>query len=728
MSRRWFNQLFGDLAIGGSTYAPSQYPSKPFWTAALTEDEETIRSYIMECFRAYYDTNTDRFQRMRLNLCVYSGIEFFPREIRVDAVEGLAPSLIGSTPKISSNHVQRLVNEQVTAILTSPSDIAVVPVGTDWQHTVQADVVKAHLDHLDRILQKDRNREVLHRRARIFGEAYRYIFYNKDKGPLDPVFEKRKRMGKKVQIEGTDGQLYDFNRVIYQGDVDETLPFPWDVGLEPKTCPSEVQWCFIRKMVPVDELKADYPDLADQILPTNWATEFSTEFMQVEPSRDKALVVEWFHRSTPYLPDGAYYKVTPDLTLESGPNPLPHNCTSEFGNLPVERITDMDIDGMLHGVSRINNILQLQNQHENTLTLRGRNIFLSAHPKWMMPKGACNINRLSNQVTVVQYAGPVEPKLVTYSSVPNDVVQYQEAIRSEMNDTYGSNPMLRGEPPPGVIANAALQFLDTRAQEAMSLPQAKADLFEINTYNKRLAVISANYTEDDERTFQVVGKDQKWQVKHFDVKALRGKYMIVLNISSDLPKRKDALMQTVFQMSQIWPQLFPGEAVAEMFRLGHAQKYLSAGASSWQAAEQENYTASMGEKVPEPVPYEDLITHWKSHWKQLTHPAFQGWGKKEQEALLTHTLVTEFIMLEKSKTNTIFAAKLQELVVWPLLLPLPPDMGQAQGPSPGMPAAALEAPEDPAAGGSAPQRAPNAGLSQQRFQNGQFGQSVKPVM
>lgn len=725
----WFNRLFGDLQSAGGTSGANLHPSRPTWVAILTEDEDVIRNHILDHYRAYYSNHNSRFQRMRLNYCLYTDLTAFPSDVRVIAESGTNPALVGETPKITSNQVQRLVNEHVSNILLQKTDIAVVPFGTDWQNTIQADIVKDLLDCIDENLDRGQNEEELHLRKCICGEAFRYIFYNRNKGPLDPTYEKRTRAGKPIMIEGEDGELREFRRAIYQGDVDEEYPFPWDVGLDPKPRASEVQWCFIRRYVPVDELKADYPDLEDEILPTNWASEFSIDAMSTEPLRDHSLVIEFYARSSPYLPQGAYYKITPNVVLESGPNPIPHYLAGDFGNLPIERICDLNIASYLPGLSRLQYISQLQNQYENTVTLRGRNIFLSAHPKWMIPKGACNINRLANKVTVVQYAGGVAPQLVSYNSVPPDVERYQEMVKTDMNEVYGSNPIMRGEPPAGVVANAALQFLDARAQESMSRPQAKADQFKINTYAKRLVVIAENYDNDDQRTYRAIGEDQSWKVKYFDVKALRGPYEVRLGVSSDLPKRKDALMQTVFQMSQIWPGLYPAEAVAEMFRLGHARKFISAGAASWQSAERENYMASKGDTVPDPAEYEDLIVHWKCHWKQMSQPIFRDWPEKLQKELFEHMLSTEYLMLQKAKTNTIFAAKLQELIVWPCVLPLPPDMGP-QGPSPGMPAAALEKSETGQMEGAtsgAPQKVPSASLNQQRFMNGQFGQANQAI-
>lgn len=736
---RWFDSMFGDIRNSETWGTRVLYPTKPFWQVLLTEDEELIRQYILQCYKAHYHTHFNRIQRMRYNLCLYAGLQYFNPELRIVAKEGISPYLVGNTPKITSTHIQRLVNEQVTAAMLNPTEIAVVPYGTDFQSSIQSETVKELLDCMDQEINKNRNRETLHRQARIFGESYRRIFWNPDKGTVDPTYLKRKKAGKKIMVEDSEGNLVEFKRAIYQGDVDEFIPYPWDVGFSPASRPSAAGWGFERYICPTEELKVDHPDCADDILSTLWLSEFDPDMMNSEPVNDHTLVIEFYARSSPYLPEGAYYKITPDCILESGPNPCPDVLGSQFGNLPWERLTDLDIDGMFYGWSRIQNVQQLANQFDNVTTLRGRNIFIGAHPKWVLPKGSANINRLANKVTVLQYTGAVAPQLVTHSTVPGDTVEYQKDVKATMDETYGSNSMLRGEPPQGVIANAALQFLDTQSQEAQTLWQLKNDSFEIDTYTKRLYLCAEHYEKGDERILRALGDDQKWQAKFFDVDALSEKYEIRLGVSTELPKRKDALMQTVFQMSQIWPTLFPPEAVASMFKLGHAQKFMSAASASWQAAESENYMASRGMEIPSPFEGEDFVTHWKSHAKQFQMPQFRLWPEKNKQILIEHFLELEYRMLLKAKSNFIFAANLQQLTTWPLLLPLPPDMGGNSGmagATPGLPAPGEAGQGGP--GGQPPQEGqqpgqggaqsvPQASLNQQRFPSGQFGAAVKAV-
>lgn len=729
---RWFDSMFGDVRNTTTWNTRTLYPSKPFWQVLLTKDEDLIRQHIMDCYKANYQTHFERIQRMRLNLALYTGVQNFNSEIQLVAKEGVAPSYVGSTPKITSTHIQRLVNEQVTAALVNPTDVAVVPFGTDFKNGIQADTVKELLDCIDQDINKSRNRETLHRQCRIFGESYRRIFWNPDKGPLDPTYLSRKKAGKKIQIEDSEGNLVDWRRAIYQGDVDEFIPYPWDVGFAPASRMSAAAWGFERYMQPTEEVRADYPNLREEILPTLDASQFDPDIMNTQMMSDHTLVIEFYARSSPYLPEGAYYKITPDCILESGPNPCPDVLGSQMGNLPWERLVDLDVDGQQHGMSRIQNVAQLANQFDNTLTLRGRNIYIAAHPKWIIPKGSVNINRLANKVTVVQYAGSVPPRLETNQSVPTDVMQYQQDLRTLMDDTYGSNAALRGEPPQGVTATSALQFLDSQAQQALTLWTIKNDQFEIDTYTKRLAIISLKYEKNDKRITRALGEDQKWQAKIFDVATLNEQYELRLNISTELPKRKDALMQTVFQMSQIWPTLFPPEAVARMFKLGHAEKFMSAAYASWQAAEAENYRASKGEKLGSPFPGEDLIVHWKCHYKQMQMPDYRFWSDEDRTEHETHMLETEYMMLAKSKVNFIFAAEIQKLQVWPLLLPLPPDMGAGvgAGPTPGLPA-----PDQQGAGQdngtvetSMASSVPRASINQSRSRNGQFGQAVQPIM
>lgn len=719
---RFFDSLFGDIYNNETFHNRQQFPSRPLWVTLLEEDDDRTKEHLWSLYRAFYENAFQRIERMRLNLCAYVGLQHFGSQMQLRITEGMQPQYLGNSPRFTTALIQAMVNQQVTQALLFPTEVSVIPIGTDFSNQIESEAVKDLLDSYERAFNEVRNKEIMNRRARIMGEAYRFIFWNKDKGGLDKTYAKRKKANKTVEIVLPNGDVVECERPIYQGDLDEVCLQSWDVGLENKSFIDNVTWGFHRYLVPTDELKVDHPDVADEIEPGLETSAWNLDYMSSIPVKDHTLVTEFYFRSTPYLPLGYRCKLTPEVILEQGPNPFPHIQGSELGNIPYERLTDLDIDGSLHGWSRINNQLQHSNQYDNSTTMVGRNLFIGGHPKWMMPKGAASITRLANaKTTVVQYSGPTAPQLVTFNTVPQGAMDYRTAIKDDMEYTYGSSSIARGEPPKGVTANAALQFLDQQQQEASSLWQLKQDQHTVNTYAKRLAVISEYFDPDDERFVKVLGQDKNWYTQIFDVKSLDTQFEIGLMVSSDLPKRKDARMQTIFQMSQIWPTLFPPEAVAEMFKLGHVTKFLSAAASSYQAAERENWRARRGQKVQDPIEYEDHIIHWRTHKRDMQSADFRLWAKDRQDELTEHLLTTEYLMLQKMKKNQMYGAQLQQLGDWPLLLPLPDDFGR----TPGAPVSIPTPPPEQGQGGA--QKTGDADINQQRFANGQFGQGRQAI-
>jgi hypothetical protein len=726
--RKIFNDFLGD----NSLINQRDYPSRPFWVHALTGDPDVIRDDIINRVRAFRAANSERFLLMRFNLAIYAGLEYFPEDVKQIATIGLQPQLIGGKARVTSNHVQRLVDTQVTDVLSSSQDISVLPTGDRFEDGVLAEMIQELLDSLEYEHQKGQIVEMLNRRARLCGEAYRWITWNPDKGDEHPSSKKLREKGETLTLELPDGTSKRIDVPIMQGDVCEEYPLPWDIGLEPAAHPWQCNWCFKVDARPVDELRVDYPDMAKEIIPNDNTYEWSDELMQPTPLKDHAMVITFYQRSNKYMPQGYKVVCTPSVTLEHGHSDMPLKIASMWGNLPVERLTDADIDGVLHGWSRLRNITQLQNQYDNSTTQIGQNIFISARPKWLFPAGSVQINRLANKETLVPYKGPVAPALATFPSVPNEVFIYRDAMLRDMEKNYKVHPMASGDIPKGITATSALQFLSTEQEKAMTMQRKKNEEFIISTHHKRFSICKDNYDTSDKRFISVM-KGSSWKVKYFDVNALQIDCEIKMSIGSDLPQRKDALMQTVFQMSQIWPTLFPDEAIADMFKIGHAKKFLNEARAAWQAAEDENYRASKGEKLENPEEWENMLVHWRAHAKQFQLPEFKRWPKKRQEELLNHQRTTEFLMLIKLKQNPVFAAQIQQLPSWPMTLALPPDFGapqqslesgiislgaQLQDPN--------QVPQEQVEPQEA-QAASNAGVNQIRFPNGQFGPAAEQV-
>jgi hypothetical protein len=154
----------------------------------------------------------------------------------------MQPQLVGSSPRITTALIQTMVNQQVTQALLFPTDIAITAIGTDFSNMLQAEAVKDLLDAYERRFNEKRQLELVNRRARICGESYRHIYWNRDKGPLDPIYRKLRAEGKSVTVKLLDGTEFECQRPIYQGDLDEDVLQTWDTGLESKSDISTVGW------------------------------------------------------------------------------------------------------------------------------------------------------------------------------------------------------------------------------------------------------------------------------------------------------------------------------------------------------------------------------------------------------------------------------------------------------------------------------------------------------
>ena len=111
-------------------------------------------------------------------------------------------------------------------------------------------------------------------------------------------------------------------------------------------------------------------------------------------------------------------------------------------------------------MSRYQQVLLLQNAHNNLSQSIMKNEFLMAAPKWIMPRGACKVDQLGNGRTIVQYQGAVPPQLVQMNPTSPNSFNFREKIEQEIGTIFGVHGVSRGEPPQGITAAVALQFLN----------------------------------------------------------------------------------------------------------------------------------------------------------------------------------------------------------------------------------------------------------------------------
>lgn len=636
--------------------------AKPF-VSVLNDTEEKRLKWFQAALEFLRKQGIKRTTSQRVNLAAYRGLNWGNITTRNNITRDRQGLPLNKVERFKANFLFNLTETKVSQLSKIKPAVQVLPNSNEFQDKTAARATKKLLDHtfaqnnLDYLLQQHQ------RYKKIFGESYLFIEWDKNKGDIVPDFEENMPLLNEHGEPELDenGEPIIITRPPRMGDVCFSIEAPWRVLLQRKKRFEEVEYAFRLKIYSVDELRLEYPECAEEIKADNSANIFDMEDLQDKRLEDEVLVWEFFHKDTQHVPGGYYAKFFNKKILEEGPLPYSH------GDLPFDRITDIDLPDVLNGVSIYDIVMPMQNMHDNLTTLIAKNIWLCGHAKWMMPRGAAKIEALGNDNTIVQYQGPVAPQLVQSQQNSPEVYKYRDQLRVEMGELFGVHPVSTGNPPTGVTAAVALQFLNEQESERASSEIAKHNMAVENIAKKTLAVMGDFYDYDDERLVKILGKDNEYQIKYFDMANLEKAYDVKVNISTALPDSKAGRTERIFQAMQYNREMLPPERWAELLELGAVDKMNSLITESIKAAESENEDLVEGVDVAPPEEWEEHIQHWHAHVKRLQSRSF----KEELEpdfraAFIEHIKAHEYLMTEKAKANPKFSAELAQLSQFPL--------------------------------------------------------------
>lgn len=575
--------------------------------------------------------------------------------------------------KYCVNHLYEMTENMVSKMTRVKPAVEVLPSNDEFEDKNSAKAVKLLMDHLWYINDIDFLLQKIHRHKYIFGEAFLLIDWCQDKGDLHPAYVQLRNAEKLTNSGDVPKELSEVP--IKVGDVDYTTILPWNVLLDIKEEYEKVDNVFIKEIKSLAELKEEYKDKAEQIKKLEGAKYFSSESLKEESLGNNVVVYTFFHKANRQFPKGKKIVLTHNIILEETDLPFSH------GTLPFARITDIDVPGSLHGTSRYIQTLILQNAHNNLSQSIMTNEFLMAAPKWVMPRGACKIEQLGNGRTIVQYQGPVAPQLVQMNPTSSTTFGFRDKIEVEIEKVFGVHGVSRGEPPKGITAAVALQFLNEQETERSVSDIAKHNNLVREIAIKTISVAGDNYQVEDGRMLRVLGKENKHLLKFFDAANLHKDYDVRINNSSALPQSKAAKMERILQTMQYAPTLFTPERWAELLEFGSVEKMYTLATEAIYSAESIVQDIIEGIPVADPEEWEDIITHLRVMYKALQKRSFKEEvpiERREELKLYVETL--ERLAAEKATVNPLFAAKLSQLELYPIFweAPVPPSREQQE--------------------------------------------------
>lgn len=645
---------------------PDKLNIKPFHSINK-ENEKDVHEWCTRVVESLEKQAVNRNSKMRKNLEAYRGIGNTTKRTDLRRSER---QFLQKVNKFVVNHLHDMTETRISQLCRIKPSVTVLPTNDEYEDRNAAKSVKYLMDHIWYINNIEELRQKMLRNTFIFGESYCFVLWNKDKGDLHPDYVKARDRGMQLDLmdgeeammdeEGTPINI-DMEQPIKIGDIEYSVEVPWRVYLQRQKSFDKVEYCFRVSIESTETLKKQYPDKENKLKSSVNVKAFDSSNLSDHLLEEESVVYELYHKETKFCPKGYYVKFTKDTILEMSELPFSH------GKLPLIRLTDMDVPEVLNGVSTYEMVRPIQNMHDNLSTLLAKNIYMMGHAKWVMPRGACKIESLGNDNTIVQYQGPVPPQMMQTQPNPPEAYNFRNMLRDEMGQIYGIQGVSRGQPPKGVTAAVALQFLNEQEQERNSTSVIKHNEMLKELAKMTISVAGDFYDIDDGRMVRIVGKNNKYAIRHFDTANLSKNYDVRLELGTGLPESKAGKVQRIVEVMQMKPDLLSNERWIDLLDLGNTDKMNSLITVSVRAAESENEDMMAGRQVADPEEFEDHISHWKVHTKAIQERTFKEECPPEyRKEVLEHIAVHEYLMIEKAQQNPLFQAKLAELPLFPI--------------------------------------------------------------
>lgn len=661
-----------------------QQPKYQIYSLDLDDsrNEKEILEWLSAELGFLEDENEARIRVMRRNLALFKGIQYQELETRLDARDrGVDRANV--VRKIVSNHLYDLAKNRASRLIKFKPAVAILPTNDELGDKVAAKVTKQLLDHI--WYESDFEGKIqtqLVTNALVMGESYLFVLWDQDKGDISPAYIEAKKRAKNERIPLLDenglptkdpyGNTIYIDKPVRVGDINYQVFLASEVLLQKKQKFVDVDYCFTRELVNVQELRMRYPDKASKIKDLQDNQVYDYEKMEMRPARQEQVVYTFWHRRSPMMDKGRKIVFLKDVLLENEEFPFSHD------QLPFIRFTDIEYPGELYGVSFFENVKQLTGTYNNITNMLLRNIVLASHPKWMVPAGSVALDRLGNDITIVQYKGPQAPVLATAPTVPADVFNFREKLKEEFQQISGVFGVSRGEPPPGIKAGVALQFLSEQESERYNELVLKYNDMILGIGKMTIAVCGDYYDESDERMIRVIGKDNQWMTKFFNVAYLEKDYDIRVQNTSALPRSIAARTQTLLDLNERFPNQFTAEQVIDLLDLAQSDKFIDGATVAVRTAQAENEELlkgvkdSLSEDQLSPKEFENHIIHWREHTRAIQEYGFKYQTPPEiQERLINHILATEMLMVEQAKKNPLFDQELAKLPLFPMFFVVP---------------------------------------------------------
>ncbi len=664
---------------------------RPLWTLRELGDNEKMLAWQNNAYTAEVNKASKYRELCIKHLSLYKGRFYDDQGAggKSHFAEASQAGLAVTSQRVSKlvvNHLYALVSQRVSRATRNKPDVAIEPANGEYGDKVSARLTKFWIDYLFYANKFDAALAELKRATCIFGEAYIGVFWDPNAGEPMSEWEGEESQARKEArppriaarnaagepVMGDTGEPLYIEKVVRTGDVVFKVLTPLNTLVQATGTFKGADYMFYEDYVDSEELKALYPEVADKIS-DDGAEDGLAKWRTVTgassgPIAGKVLVRYFYHRPTDFLASGRFVMSTRGAILEN--KPLPKNQDG----LPIVRLTDIDIPNEQRGQSFFIQGKGLNASINDLSSMIRRNAILLSHPRWVVPRGSVvKREALGNDISQIEYAGPTPPSVVAPPPMSQEINAIRQNLRDDLYAVMGVSDIEMGQMPANARSALQLQAADEQADQRSNNDISKYNAVIEGVVEKAINLASAYYEKGDQRLIPVVGRDNQYLLKEFDPSHLTKNYDVrVTNNGSGLKSAKTEMLIQLKQLDQDPANpMIPNNQFMEMLELGKPEQFYDAATVAVKSAEAENESILNQEDVAEPATFEDHITHWNIHMREVQNRGFKVATPPEvQAAMLTHIQATEYLMLLTARKNPAFSIKLAQLQQFPAFFEL----------------------------------------------------------
>jgi len=651
--------------------------SRPLWTLGndIDNPEKMLAwqnaAYDMESRRAakYRDT-------ARKHIMLFRGKHYADQgSPSINFAEASQNGMGNMQPRVSKlvvNYLYDAVNQRISRVTKNKAAVNIYPANTEYADRTAARVVKYWVDY--KFYEDDLDSVFTDAAltAYICGESYVFVWWDPNKGGLSEEWKEAKRLNpdkprimlrddRGQKILGEDGQPLYVEHALRAGDVSFRTLSPLNCLPQYTGNFANSQFFWIEDYWNIDELRAKYKDLASKIEADPEVPGVSEIGVGADRDPSRVLVRSFYQRPSEFMASGRWVISTRKVVLENKPLPV------EDMEWPLIRLTDIDIPGEQRGQSFFIHGKAINATINDFTSMMRKNTLMAAHPRWVIPKGSLvKKEALGNDITQIDYQGPIEPRLVGPPPMSQEVNILRRELKEDLMRLFGISDFAQGKVPPNIRSAMALQMVDEQDEQRSNSGISKFNKMVRDVVRVAINQAGVYYEEGDNRLVPIVGRDQRYMLQVVKPQYFRTGFNVRVANSSGLPSSKAAKTETLIELNKGFPGLVRPEQVADMLEFSETERFYDQASVASRAAEAENEQMTNGDDVVEPAPYENHVVHWNIHMREIQNLGFKTiLPPPIQAAYIQHVMSTEMLMLMSARKHPQYSLELIQLPQFP---------------------------------------------------------------